>query len=188
VVQEGKGGLLDEDVVVVGRAAQERRPGDQVAGLEAEPFGEEPLRRGLVGGAEDDVAEPPGPYGVLTQHPGSPRAPALGAAGCVVRRRRGRILGDACLDLDGDGDLGARVDRPERVRAADERYAEPAQCGADAGEVVGVVGTDDQLLQTAAVRVHDPQLLATVGGGEARAAQGGEAEVLVIGRGRPDRR
>jgi hypothetical protein len=52
VVQERDGSLLDEHVVVVGRAAHERgKTGDRVADLEAEPLLEERLRELLIGRA-----------------------------------------------------------------------------------------------------------------------------------------
>lgn len=50
-------------------------------------------------------------------------------------------------------------------------------------EVVGVVGSDAEVDQTALGFVDDPELLAAVGGGEPRTLAAAEAELLVVGGG-----
>src|ERR1700730_18865203 len=76
VMQERDRCRLDEQIVVIGGAPEERGcPGYGVAALEADSLDEDPLAGFKVGRAQHDVAELAGPDAILAQDglgPGGP--------------------------------------------------------------------------------------------------------------------
>ena len=171
VVQEADRRRLDQDVVVVGRAAHERgEPGTRSLTLKPSPSVKNRWAGLLVGGAEHHVAELARTHRLLAQRCRRALVEPLGAARAC------------CMRWPGRGFLARSARRSRRRRVTSvpgSTRATPtvsscvrtarssrSSCAAIAAEVVGVVGADPQLHQSAARRLDEAQLLAAVDGGE----------------------
>ncbi len=97
------------------------------------------------------------------------------------RRSPGALgLLEARADRHGGPEPDDRFLSGDRRRVAPDVDVEPAQLGADAVEVVGVVRVNADLDQSAHRRGHEAQLLPAVDGGERAVAQGSQAKLGVV--------
>ncbi len=143
VVEEGERARLDQEVVVVRRAAHEgcAQAGDLVAHAKAEAVHKEAARGRHVRGREHRMGEPAWPRARLRDR-GRARVPPRHAAGAVGRELRPRALCYARLHREDGAHAGDGLHGAERARRALAGNVELRQRGAHAPEVVLVVDAD----------------------------------------------
>lgn len=146
VVQEGDRSALHEQVVVVGRAAEEGGDaGDLVADLEPDAVGEE-LPGGVgVGRAEDDVTELAGRDRCRALERRTPGVGPLDVARRVHRCHRLRHRGDRGADLDDHANVGHRLDRDQPIHLPGRLDPARGEVRSRPIEVVSVISADHQL-------------------------------------------
>jgi hypothetical protein len=186
VVQEVQRCLLQQQIVMIGRAAQERgQAGDVVGHLEPEPFCEEVLGGFLIQRAHDHMTEPARPHLVGAFDRRCPPVGAARASRPVGRFLCGRRLHDVGRDRHRNPQCRVRIVYDQFICAAVEFGADLAEVDRDPVEIVGIFGGDPDLQQSAARCLGDDELIAAFQRGEpASAVQGGsrrgESEVLVV--------
>jgi uncharacterized protein len=181
VVQEAHRRGQHQQVVVVGRAAQERAGAlDAVADLESDPVGEERRRRLVIGAGQHRVPELARAYPGGAVHPGCPAAGTFGPAGAVVRRGRDRILPLPWRDAQSHPHAADRLGRREPVIVRVGRHADAGQAGRGAGQVVRVVDAHAHGDQPPGRCGDDPQLPAEVGAAEPAVCPRSQAEIGVV--------
>ena len=182
MVEERHGSVDQPDIVVVGAAAKEGdHPGAGVADLESEHVGEEADAGVEVGGGVQHVAELARPSGTLIED----RRSAGSRASRVARRvHRLPVVWLGLHDARSHRDLGADADnwlshRNAAVVVIDHDDVMRSGRATDAGDVVGVVGGESELDQLSVRCLDNPQLVASVGGGEHAVVTFGKAELPV---------
>jgi hypothetical protein len=168
--------------VVVGRAAHERRDGGHdVTDLEAEPVGEEALRRGLVGGSDDHVAQLARTHGPVAVQSRSSRVRTVGPSRSVVRGRRHSGLLQLGQHLDDGPEACDRLDRLDPAPGDCRDEAEALDLPRDAVDVVLVRGAHGDLDDLATRGVDEPKLRPAIRRGVPAVARRAQTEVDVVG-------
>ena len=158
------------------------RPADLVAHLESDAVYEEALRGFGVGSADDDVTQLAGPDRFFVQDGRCTTVLSFGTAGPVVRPDLvAGSLRDPWKDLDHGPDAAVRLDGADTGRVAVAGDPDSGQLVGDTVQVVGVVGSDAHLDQSADRALDDAKLLAAVAGREAGTVTG-QPELGVVPR------
>ena len=187
MVQEVQRRLLDQQIVVVGRAAQKgRQAGHPVGDFEAKSGGEKLLGGLLVQRSHHDVTEPARPHPVRALDSGRSAVGTVRPAWPVGGLLLCRGLSDARGDFDRHEQGGVGISHPQLVIGSGELRIEGGEVGRDAVEIVAVIGTNADLKEPPPRGRRDGQLIAAVDGGERasqpvrRALRGCQSKFLVV--------